>query len=510
MSPCFPRFALLLGAAALVFSTQAALGSAVKVAKSGQGIYAKADETKKVATLPVGTVMEVRSVVGGVQGWVQVAAPACVDLWIFSESVNNDIVTVSTGRVRSSQNSTAPEVARIPRGGAVVVRGREGDWLKIAPPSSATMWVKAESVVPTTEVPARVEETSVAVASSKSAAPVILPPMIPSIPTTAAVTAPTPEPPAPTPEPLPLTPSAPAPSPVALEPKPDTTEVVASTPPVQMPAPVVTAQPPSPAPSASSTPATTSATIVPTRQPPETTEVQPAPAKTADKPAKTEDKPTPAKPVAVTTTTKPVAVTTTTRQASRPVRTTSTPAPVAPSKVSAPAAATPVASTSKTKTNPASTASKSRTTHPAKTASVASDLAGIGPTQTHLPRIENDADWDDPTPGTLLPNRRHPVIVGRVPEAIAEENLSPTFVQGKAGRVVGTLVRDEGGFFHGSRYEVYSVSENGDLFARLAIIVGDEAALSPLVNRTVRIDGTVWWLRSSTPYLAVETIAPLR
>ena len=245
---------------------EAAFGAAVKVTKSGQGIYAKADETKKAATLPAGTVMEVRNASSAPQGWVQVAVPSCVDLWIFADSVNNGVVTVTTGRIRSSTGPTAPEVARLPRGATVVVRGRggeNGDWYKIAPPSSATMWVKADSVAPTSEAPARVEETSVVADSSQNPTPAILPPIIPTIPTPVATSTP----PAPTQPTPPAQPAIPE-TPVAATPTPPPAPVV-PTPVVTVPAPTPPAQstpPAPPAPVATTTPSAP-APIVPDWQP---------------------------------------------------------------------------------------------------------------------------------------------------------------------------------------------------------------------------------------------------
>ena len=81
-------------------------------------------------------------------------------------------------------------------------------------------------------------------------------------------------------------------------------------------------------------------------------------------------------------------------------------------------------------------------------------------------------------------------------------------MQGKAGRAVGLLVHDEGGLFRGSRYEVLALSDDGTASERLAIVIGDPVVLNPLVDRAVRIDGTVWWLRGSTPLLVVDTILP--
>ena len=531
MSHRFPGAAVLLpSAAAFVLCVEAAFGAAVKVTKSGQGIYAKADETKKAATLPAGTVMEVRNASSAPQGWVQVSVPACVDLWIFADSVNNGVVSVTTGRVRSSTSATAPEVARLPRGSTIVVRGKDGDWFKIAPPISATMWVKSDSVAPTSEAPARIEETSVPIDSSQNASSALLTPVVPAIPTPVASS--TPPPAAPTP------PTPPPPAPVVSEVHVAAAPTPAPAPVAPAPAPVVTV--PAPTPSTPPTPVTTTTSsapepIVPAWRPSETTDATPASAKSADKPDKPADKPTrvadkpvdkpvqtaakPAKPVAVAPSQKPVAVTPTTRPPARsvvfpakPATTVAQPRPAsAPTLASSATAPAPVASGASWE-KPASSPAAGRRSGAAapRQTSVARDLAGVAPNQTYLPKVLNDVEWSDPTPGTLLPNRRSAAITARVPQAIAGEKLSPTYVQGKAGRAVGMLVHEEGGLFSGSRYEILQLSDDGTASGCLAIVIGEATALNPLVDRAVRIDGTVWWLRSSTPLLAVESIAPLR
>ena len=525
MSHRFPGAAVLLpSAAAFVLCVEAAFGAAVKVTKSGQGIYAKPDETKKAATLPVGTVMEVRNASSAPQGWVQVAVPACVDLWIFSDSVNNGVVTVTTGRIRSTPGPMEPEVGRIPRGGSVTIRGRNKDWFKIAPPASATMWVKTDSVTATSEAPARIEETSVEVDGPQSAAPAILPPVIPMIPPPVATSTPQ-TPSAPTPPPPP-----PAPTPAPVVPEVSVASVATPPPPPVVPAPV----PVPPEPVAAPTPPEP---IIPAWQPPETPEAAVASTRSADKPEKPANKPVPvvekpadkpssavgpsvkpvAHTVAVTPTTRPVAVTPTTRPVARPVVFPAKPAarptrphPLPAPKTYTPATPAPVASgVSWEKPTPSAPHGRNTGTPAAhRHSSVAESLAGRNPTQTFLPKELNDVEWSDPNPGTLLPNRRPAAVTVPVPEAIADEKLSTTYVQGKAGRAVGLLVHDEGGLFRGSRYEVLALSDDGTASERLAIVIGDPVVLNPLVDRAVRIDGTVWWLRGSTPLLVVDTILP--
>lgn len=230
--------------------------------------------------------------------------------------------------------------------------------------------------------------------------------------------------------------------------------------------------------------------------------------------AKTADKPVVAVPSQ-----KPVAVTPMTRSAARPVvfpakpatqtvQSRPTPAPTSHTTSAAPAPVASGASWEKPASSPRNGRRGTAAHSAPRQASVSESLAGVDPNKTHLPKVLNDIEWTDPNPGTLLPNRRPAAIVARVPEAIADEKLSPTYVQGKAGRAVGLLVHEEGGIFSASRYEVLRLGADGTVSGRLAIVIGDAAVLNPLVDRAVRIDGTVWWLRSSTPILAVETILP--
>lgn len=519
--------ALPLVAALLLAPPSSPAASYVRTTSSGQGIYAKADESSKVATLPAGTVMAVRSGSVGQKGWIQVAAPDCVDCWIPEDFIKDGAVSVSMVRVRSSQSPTAPEIARLQRGESVVERGRKKEWVRIAPPPSASLWVKAESVSATGDSPA---PTTV-----REPSPVEdLPPVItPALPLATLPTTPPPPPEAPVEEPaLPAppvqVPSPAVPVPVAL---PSTPPIPAWQPPaepdvvvvesVEPSPPAVTYPTPTPEPAPTATPTTpphtptlASTTVTRPTAPATTTVTRPATPATTTRPAAhpiVSSTPHPAThPVSQPVNVVPAWQPPTTTPASQPV---STPAWQPP-------AATPVAATavdtSAWDTPATSTPRKGRRTITSRRTSTQSRTApatqapGYG---TVLPRIPVDAGWSDARPGTLLPNRRAVVPRRPVPEDIADERLSPRLSQGEPGRVLGVLVESDGGFLRTGRcrYEVRELSDDGESSDLIAYLVGNPAELAPLVGRSIRADGPVWWLRGvSTPVLQAVSASALR
>ena len=471
----------------------------VKTSSSGQGLYATADENSKVATLPSGTVMATRAGSSGMNGWIQVSAPDCVDCYVFDDSVDNGVVAVTSVKVRTAPNSMSPEVARLLKGEPVIVRGKQKGWISIAPPASASFWVKADSVVPTSE------------GSSKTPAPVSQPTPVAQAPAPVLPSC-TPTPPAPSHSPAPVSPVVEPPAPVApitpvapVTPTPITpAPVVTSTTRAPEPTPVAVTQP-APAIVPAWTPPANDATPAPPATPKEAKPVTPVQTVvTTSRPTPvvtpTTRKPTTPKPVATVPRTTPQTTTWQPRPATqRPVATATTPLPVnvpSPASVGTSDWERPAAGNAR----PAAAAP-----------SVAAALSDVG-NKTLLPKVKADPEWDDPSPGTLFPSRHRTPPAVRVPDEIADEKLSATFVQGKPGRAVGTLVHDEGGLFPGSRYEIRTFSDDGTSSEFVAVVHGRPEMLNPLVGRVVRADGTVWWLigKSSTPHLVVESVTALR
>lgn len=99
--------------------------------------------------------------------WVQVAPPTNVDLWAYGELVQDGVVLAPRLVVRSGPGINYTPVGRMDKGQKLQVRGAHGDWMKIAPPSGAGLWISrqfVEDVVPPPK-PAPVPEPVVAVAA---------------------------------------------------------------------------------------------------------------------------------------------------------------------------------------------------------------------------------------------------------------------------------------------------------------------------------------------------------
>jgi len=78
--------------------------------------------------------------------WAEVSTPEHVDLWVYGELVKEGVVAVSRLRVRGGPGINYKPVARLEKGDRVTVRGEKGDWVKIAPPPGATLWISCEYV----------------------------------------------------------------------------------------------------------------------------------------------------------------------------------------------------------------------------------------------------------------------------------------------------------------------------------------------------------------------------
>lgn len=81
--------------------------------------------------------------------WVEVAAPPTVDLWVMKQYVQTPQNTIGANRVnlRAGPSINYNVVATLALGDQVEPRGEEmQDWLKVAPPPSAHVWISREYV----------------------------------------------------------------------------------------------------------------------------------------------------------------------------------------------------------------------------------------------------------------------------------------------------------------------------------------------------------------------------
>lgn len=164
--------------------------------------------------------------------WAEVVPPSHADLWVLSDYVKNDVIQCNTRvNVRAGASVNFNIVGHLTNGEPITVRGTHADWIKIAPPPSASLWIakamlEIEPASPVETAEAATAETPSATAStmetvSESAQPAqtvetetALAQAAPETP----VAMPTPAPVPPTPEPTPT----PPPEPIRQPPPPAT------------------------------------------------------------------------------------------------------------------------------------------------------------------------------------------------------------------------------------------------------------------------------------------------
>ena len=76
--------------------------------------------------------------------WVEVQVPENVDVYAHKDFVKDGVVTASPLNLRAGPGINYSRVGTVPKGEPVTVRGEFGEWIKIAPPRTATAWVSAE------------------------------------------------------------------------------------------------------------------------------------------------------------------------------------------------------------------------------------------------------------------------------------------------------------------------------------------------------------------------------
>mgnify|MGYP003794115427 CR=1 FL=1 len=138
-------------------------------------------EAEVAGQVHTGTILESRGEEGD---WIQVAAPPDIGLWVIESYVKDGRVVPRRLNVRAGAGINYPAVGMMNQGDPVTVRKKVGEWLEIAPPPSATLWISRTLVR---------ERPAPAPAVAKT------PPPAPPAPPVAARRAPVPPPPVPPP-----------------------------------------------------------------------------------------------------------------------------------------------------------------------------------------------------------------------------------------------------------------------------------------------------------------------
>ena len=341
-------------------TTVAAAETRMQVSAAATPIYAQASASgQKVGTATQGEILFVARVEGD---WAAISPPDRLDLWLNKDFIEGNRVVAKSIQIRSGPGIEYGIVGTLERGAPVMPRGEQGEWCKIAPPSSTILWVKNGDLT----------EVRTHTAPIQNVAPVPEPPK--------------PVPAPPTPAPTPATP-APVPQPAAAAPQP-------SAQPAPMPAPEQTSPAPAAPPKAPAkvTPSTPGATPPPAAAPKPAPTAAPKPAKPATPAATSAPQPAPApKPAAAAPAKAPVAP----KPQSATARAA---APAAPTL--RPATALPVAPS-----QPATAAGK----RPA--VSAGAPPANAPAPKPPTPEIQVDQAYVDDLDLTDLPNQGKPVQV---------------------------------------------------------------------------------------------------
>ena len=102
-------------------------------------LRAKSDlQAETVGQLSAGDILKVLSVEGD---WVRVAPPPETDMWVHREFLKDDVVLVNRLNVRSGAGINYNVIGSYQRNDKVVRRGSFGEWVKVAPPADAAVWV---------------------------------------------------------------------------------------------------------------------------------------------------------------------------------------------------------------------------------------------------------------------------------------------------------------------------------------------------------------------------------
>jgi len=143
--------ALAALAVCVVFAVSAA-EAATHGLITGDGVHVRSGEAKAyraIGKLNKGEWVQIVSASKDGQ-WVRIAPPAAADVWIFAKYVAVDgasgVVSGDKVRVRARPDLKGELVNRLNKGTALTVRGRKGDWLRIAPPSGTVAWVHTRYV----------------------------------------------------------------------------------------------------------------------------------------------------------------------------------------------------------------------------------------------------------------------------------------------------------------------------------------------------------------------------
>ena len=132
-------------------------------------------DAEVVAQVYKGDVVKVRQVAGD---WVEIVPPTNVSVWVFAEFVKDGTVMARKLNMRGGPGINYRIVGVLETGSKVTVRMQRGEWLEVAAPESASLWVSREFIKVPESVPSTNAAPSAAaeVKAPASGSAVIVPP----------------------------------------------------------------------------------------------------------------------------------------------------------------------------------------------------------------------------------------------------------------------------------------------------------------------------------------------
>lgn len=456
-----------LAALALIATaaTSARAETRMQVAAGSTPIYAQASASgQQVGNATSGEILFVARVEGD---WAAISPPDRLDLWLNKDFIEGNRVIAKSIQIRSGPGVEYGVVGMLERGAPVMPRGESGDWCKIAPPSSATLWVKKSDLSEIQPRTAPIQEVATV-----------------------------PEPPKPAPEPVPAPPPPPQ-----HHPQPAAAAVPAHEPPASHPPATVVATPPISAPAPASLPRPPPR-VAPSNpnQPALPAAPRPAPVASAavSPPTPVVTVAAPARPVAMSVPAPAPAPAPVAAPVPPPQQPRAAAAPAPGRRTAPPPTAIPAASTLRPATalpsqvrRPAATNASARASAPAKAPAISAPKAAPAPTPAAAP----------PKPKKLE------VQVDQT--YVDDLNLEDLPNQGKSVQVEGELRNAP--FMAGSpsRYRLQARDEDGVL-EMVCHVHGDSEILRDYVGKGVSIRGREYWVEESDmPVVVVGQIAPL-
>ncbi|MFH0878640.1 MAG: SH3 domain-containing protein [Lentisphaerota bacterium] len=137
---------ILLCVAGLLLVSAAVIQAETKVRVQGQRVNLRAKalpESETVGQVEEGEILDAKSFQ---DEWVEVIPPAKIDLWVHRDFMSDGTVTANKLYVRGGPGINYSVVGTLVKGDTMTTRGEFGEWIKVAPLPSTSLWINRSFV----------------------------------------------------------------------------------------------------------------------------------------------------------------------------------------------------------------------------------------------------------------------------------------------------------------------------------------------------------------------------